>query len=121
MKKEKKILVITADAILQSRLTRSLECRGFIVSNARSYEDELWEAIEDVAPDLIIVDPVVPGLQGVVSSVNIRRWCQAPILILSAADAGDNKVRQLDLHSPDLLTKPFDIDELISKLGLILS
>ncbi len=120
IKKQEKILVITGDVRLQNWLALALESRGFIVSGVEGRQDGLREAIEAVAPDLIIIDPVLPGLHGVSCSVAIRRWCPAPILLLTAANDREDKVRLLELHSPDLLSKPLDLDELISKLRVII-
>ncbi len=121
MKRNKKILIISSDQKLQERLQTNLEPRGFLISNAECSEDELCRIIESIGPDLIIVDPEIPGLEGLVCSLISRRWSKAPILIVSAAGADEDTVRGLDLRSPNHLTKPFPIEELMAKIDLILS
>ena len=68
--------------------------------------------LDEELPDLIIVDIMMPSLDGLGICLYIRQWSQVPIMMLSTWGTEEGKIRGLDLSSDSYLTKPFGIDEL---------
>ena len=76
-------------------------------------EDGLKEVLNELQPSLIIVDIMMPRMDGVGILLRIREWSSVPTILLSSWKAGKNKVRGLNVHSADGLSDPFGIDELM--------
>src|SRR3954469_4086730 len=98
-------------ALLHALLTQA----GFPVTLAASGQ----EGLEHTAlrpPVAIILDLLLPDIEGLQLCRELRRWSDAPIIVLSTNDAAPLKVRALDLGADDYLTKPFDVDELLARL-----
>lgn len=76
-------------------------------------------ALDTVAkwrPDLILLEIQLPGLDGFEVCRRVRDWSQVPIIILSARDDEDSKVRALDLGADDFVAKPFGVRELLARI-----
>jgi two-component system KDP operon response regulator KdpE len=114
---EKPVKIVVADdeqAILRM-LTRNLTRRGYEVVTAADGEEAL-NRIEDNLPDLVILDLMMPRLDGLEVCRQVREWSQVPIIILSARGEEARKVEALDLGADDYLTKPFGLDELLARV-----
>jgi two-component system, OmpR family, KDP operon response regulator KdpE len=114
---EKPVKIVVADdeqAILRM-LTRNLTRRGYEVITAADGEEAL-NRIEDSLPDLVILDLMMPRLDGLEVCRQVREWSQVPIIILSARGEETRKVEALDLGADDYLTKPFGLDELLARV-----
>jgi two-component system KDP operon response regulator KdpE len=77
-------------------------------------------AVAEEPPDLLILDVMMPGINGLEVARRVRRTSQAPILMLTVRDELATKVAALDLGADDYLTKPFRIEELLSRVRAIL-
>ncbi len=69
--------------------------------------------LDNELADLVIVDIIMPSLDGIRECLYIRQWSQVPIMMLSTWGTGGNRVRGLDLGADSYLTEPFGVDELM--------
>jgi two-component system response regulator ResD len=114
-----KILVIEDEASIIQLVRLYLEEAGYTVIAAHNGIAGL-EAHATAPPDLIILDLMLPGLDGYEVCKRIRATSQTPILILTARRTEDDRVLGLDLGADDYLTKPFSPRELVSRVRAIL-
>jgi two-component system KDP operon response regulator KdpE len=114
-----RVLVVDDDPAIGRALQRNLVARGYEVWVSESGTDAL-QAKDDHAPDLIILDLMLPDLSGIDVCRAIRRESAVPILVLSAKGEQQTKVQALDLGADDYLTKPFGMDELLARMRALL-
>ncbi len=101
-------------------ISRGLEEDGYATDLAASGEDGLWMASENPY-DAIVLDVMLPGADGFEVCRSLRSaGCWAPVLMLTAKDAVEDRVRGLDAGADDYLTKPFGFDELLARLRALL-
>lgn len=113
------ILVIDDDEKITALLRRSLKFEGFKVSTARDGLEGLGKAMEE-QPDLVILDLMLPGLDGFEVCQKIRDFSSVPILMLTAKDEVRDRVKGLDLGADDYLVKPFALEELLARVRALL-
>jgi len=113
------ILLVDDDPNLLSVLARRLTREGFDVRTAPSGLAAL-AAMERAWPSLLIVDLMMPGMDGFELCRRVKRLADLPIIVLSAVDASEAKVRALEEYAEDYVTKPFDPDELVARVQRIL-
>jgi len=111
-----RILVIEDERRILSFLERGLAAAGHHVITAESGEDGV-ELAQDDAVDLVLLDIRLPGMDGhdVLARIR-RRRADVPVLMLTARDDVDHKVRALDAGADDYLTKPFAFEELLARI-----
>ncbi len=114
-----KILIIEDDLDLLHLLRRKLEDDGYEVSAAQDGFDGL-QLTRKHKPHVILLDLMMPRMDGWETCRSIRKISNAPILILTALDGDANKVRGLDLGADDYLTKPFSLSELAARIRALL-
>lgn len=115
-----RVLVVEDEPPLAAVLRRGLTEEGFAVDVAASGEDASWCAMENDY-DAIVLDVVLPGIDGFTVVRHLRgadRW--APVLLLTARDAVEDRVHGLDAGADDYLTKPFAFEELLARLRALL-
>ncbi len=113
------ILVIDDDVQIQ-RVARSiLTARNYQVAQVLNGAEAL-QAIADISPALIILDLMLPGMDGLTICREARQWYPGPILVLSARGQEHDKIKALDLGADDYLTKPFAAGELLARLRALL-
>jgi two-component system KDP operon response regulator KdpE len=112
---KKKILVVDDDPAILRLLSTNLKARGYEVITATDGEESL-EAVQKDFIDLLILDIMMPKVDGVEVCRRIREWSDIPIIILSARGDENDKVKCLELGADDYLTKPFGIAELIARI-----
>ncbi len=113
------ILVIEDDARIAAFVGRGLEGDGHRVLHGPSGEDGLVLAA-DPAIDLVVLDLSLPGIDGTEVLHHLRRSApDLPVLVLTARDATDEKVRVLDAGASDYMTKPFALDELLARVRVL--
>ncbi len=111
-----RILVVEDEPKLADLIRRGLLEQGFAADTASSGEDALWMA-GSTEYDAILLDVNLPGIDGFETCHRLRNekvW--APILMLTARDATDDRVTGLDRGADDYLVKPFEFDELFARV-----
>ncbi len=114
---KKHILIVEDDLDISRLLTLELEDAGFAVS---AYDTGIrgLSAIREFNPDLVILDLGLPDLNGAEIARRVRKTCETPIIILTAADDVDTKVEMLNSGADDYLAKPFHVEELIARINV---
>ena len=115
-----KILVISSDPVMLRFLQQNLSESDYQVASTKHDKEELRAILDKELPDLVILDIMMPNLDGIEVCLRIRQWSQAPIMMLSAWGTGEGKVRGLDLSADSYLTEPFGIDELMARIKEVL-
>jgi DNA-binding response OmpR family regulator len=92
---------------------------GFDVECAADGNDAIRRARE-FAPDLVILDVMLPGRDGFEVVGLLRRGGQTPVIMLTARSAKADMLRGLDLGADDYVTKPFDLEELLARVRAVL-
>ncbi len=111
-----KILTLSSDPVLTRFLRQNLSGSEHEMSVRQDVGEDLKAVIDDERPDLILLDIVMPSLDGIEICLRIRQWCLIPIIMLSTWGAGDGKIRGLNLGADGYLTEPFGIDELMVRI-----
>jgi len=115
-----RLLVVEDDKRVSSFVRRGLAAEGFIVDVAQDGREGFHLAL-DQSYDLIVLDVLLPHLDGLEVLAEIRRHgCQAPVLILSARDAVQDRIRGLNTGADDYLVKPFEFEELTARVRALL-
>jgi len=114
-----RILVVDDDPEILSFLRRGLIYEGYEVDTAIDGPSALAAAREKM-PDFVILDVMLPGLDGFEVCRRLRRAGDVPILMLTAKDAVVDKVTGLDSGADDYLVKPFAFDELLARMRALL-
>ena len=114
-----RILVIDDEPQMRRLLRVALEAADYRVFEAATGQEGLVEAASR-QPDAILLDLGLPEFDGMEVLRRLREWTSTPVLVLSVQDAGEDKVRALDLGADDYVTKPFDTPELLARLRVLL-
>jgi len=115
----RKILVVDDEERMVRFIRLNLEHDGFLVSEAFNGKEALQQLREE-APDLILLDVMMPGLDGFEVLQMIREVSKIPVLMLTAKGEEDDRVRGLELGADDYITKPFSPRELVSRVKAVL-
>lgn len=110
-----KILVIEDDANINQMLNEALTKKGYQAVSAYSGTEGLLR-VQQEQYQLIILDLILPGMNGQEVLINIRKYTGAPVIVLSAKDELDTKVDLLTLGANDYMTKPFELKELEARI-----
>jgi len=114
------ILVIDDDEKITSMLRRGLAFEGYRVRTARSGVEGL-DALRQEEPDLVVLDIMMPGLDGWEVCRRLREaGSRVPVLMLTAKDEVADRVRGLDTGADDYLVKPFALEELLARIRALL-
>ncbi len=110
-----RILVIDDESQIRRLLKVTLVAHGYVVDEASDASDGLDQIIS-FKPDLILLDLGLPDMDGLDVIHSIREWSKTPILILSAREHENEKIKALDLGADDYITKPFGMGELLARI-----
>lgn len=114
-----RILTVEDDPDLRSGIVQTLREDGYAVDQAADGDEGLHRALAwDY--DAIILDIMLPKLDGHQVLLQLRRRKQTPVLFLTARDTVDDRVEGLDLGADDYLVKPFDLSEMLARLRSII-
>jgi len=116
---KKKVLVVDDEKTLVKALTFNLEKEGYEVVTAYDGEEALKQ-VESDNPDLVILDLMLPGLDGFEVCRRVRKNLDIPIIMLTAKGDDIDKILGLELGADDYITKPFNPRELIARVKAIL-
>jgi two-component system response regulator VicR len=112
---EKKILVVDDEKPIADILQFNLKKEGFEVTCA--YDgNEAIKLVEEIQPDLILLDIMLPGRDGMEVCREVRKKYDIPIIMLTAKDSEIDKVLGLELGADDYVTKPFSTREIIARV-----
>jgi two-component system, OmpR family, response regulator len=114
-----RVLLVEDEPRLARSLARALREEGYAVDAALAGDDGLHQA-ESCAYDAIILDVMLPKLDGWQVLERLRRVKTTPVLMLTARDATRDRVRGLDSGADDYLVKPFDLSELLARLRALI-
>ena len=117
----KKTTILTADddPQLLRLITRNLQLEGYEVLPVSDGQQAL-EQIEQKSPDVVLLDVMMPRMDGFTVCHKVREFSSVPIIIVTARGQDQDKVRGLDLGADDYLTKPFSVDELLARVRSVL-
>ncbi|MHB8857069.1 MAG: response regulator transcription factor [Bellilinea sp.] len=116
---KERILIIEDDEAIVRVLRRSLAYEGYTVNAAFDGETGLTLA-RDAHPDLVILDWMLPGMDGLEVCERLRGGGNIPILMLTAKDTVQDRVHGLDAGADDYMVKPFQLDELLARVRALL-
>jgi two-component system KDP operon response regulator KdpE len=113
------ILVVDDELQIQRFLRHALEAAGYIVYLANDGIAALT-AVESKNPDLIILDLGLPGLDGQLVLGQLRQKSEIPVIVLSARNDENEKIKSFDIGANDYVEKPFGIGELLARIRALL-
>jgi two-component system, OmpR family, response regulator MprA len=116
---QSRVLVVEDDARLAATLQRVLEAEGHEVEVAANGLEAMRRA-RLRTPDLVVLDVMLPGADGVTVCRKLRETAQFPILMLTALSGTEERVRGLDSGADDYLVKPFAYQELLARVRALL-
>jgi len=117
--KKTRILVVDDELNIVKFLRANLEAKNYVVLAAMDGAEAL-QTFEMELPDLVILDIMMPKIDGFEVCRRLREWSQIPIIMLSARGDESDKVKCLDLGADDYITKPFGKGELIARVKAVL-
>lgn len=117
--KEPLVLVVDDEKPLRDFVLRNLEVRGYqVVTAADGIEAMKMFNSHDI--DLVILDIMMPRMDGLETTRRIRQSSTVPIIILTALDGEVDKIRSFDMGADDYLTKPFGVGELLARVRAVI-
>lgn len=116
---KQRILIVDDDPHISRMVRLYLEKEGFEVAEC-ARGDEAVERFRKVQPDLVLLDVMLPGMDGLEVLREIRRESKVPTIMLTARDETIDKVLGLELGADDYVTKPFENKELVARVKAVL-
>lgn len=113
------VLVADDDAPILRLVRTKLQADGYGVITAMNGEEAV-NLFEEERPDIVVLDLMMPVMDGYDAMQRIRQAADVPIVILTARSAAPERIRGLDLGADDYVTKPFNPEELSARIGAIL-
>ncbi|MCQ8279162.1 response regulator transcription factor [Acetobacteraceae bacterium KSS8] len=114
-----RILVVEDDPGMRMLILRVLQANGFAVRGARD-GGEMWQAIESTPFDLVILDVMLPGANGLDLCRTLRTRSQVPVIMVSARGEELDRVSGLETGADDYVAKPFGQKELLARVRAVL-
>lgn len=114
-----RVLIVEDDEGIRETLRYNLARAGFAVQEAGDGTGGLRNFLAS-APDLILLDLMLPGMSGIEVCRTIRRTSRVPIIMLTAKDSEVDKVVGLELGADDYVTKPFSVREVLARINAVL-
>ncbi len=119
MPEKQRILLVDDDPNISHLVRLYLEKEGFDVTEAARGDDAL-SSFQKEAPSLVLLDVMLPGLDGLQVLKEIRKTSKVPVIMLTARDETFDKVLGLELGADDYITKPFESKELVARVKAVL-
>ena len=113
------VLVVDDDIRILRMLQRMLELEGYCVLTASNGIAAL-DIFDEETPELVLLDIMLPGMDGYTVCRNIREFSQLPIIMITAKDSDEEKIQGLDAGADDYVTKPFSSNELVARMRAVL-
>src|SRR5256886_5105040 len=116
-----KVLVVDDERAVRESLRRALELEGYDIELAGDGNEALYRIETESHPDAVILDVLMPGMDGLEVCWTIRRSGNTvPVLMLTARTQVEDRVEGLDAGADDYVTKPFALEELLARLRALL-
>ena len=119
MSEKQRILLVDDDPNISHLVRLYLEKEGFEVTESARGDDALI-SFQQATPDLVLLDVMLPGMDGLQVLREIRKTSKAPVIMLTARDETFDKVLGLELGADDYITKPFETKELVARVKAVL-
>lgn len=113
------VLVVDDEKSIREFVLKNLEIRGYRVVTARDGIEAI-KVFNTHDIDLVILDIMMPRMDGLVTTRRIRQSSLVPIIILTALDGESDKIKAFNLGADDYLTKPFGVGELLARVKAVL-
>jgi len=113
------VLVVEDEPQMRRFLRAALETHEYRMIEAKSGQEALAE-VATRSPDIVLLDLGLPDTDGVEILTRLREWTEVPVIVVSARDQEDEKIRALDAGADDYLTKPFGAGELLARMRVAL-
>ncbi|RLT21192.1 MAG: DNA-binding response regulator, partial [Chloroflexi bacterium] len=117
--RDKLVLVVDDEVRITSMMRMNLEAEGVRVIAASNGREAL-DAIREEIPDIVILDVMMPGMDGYETLRRIRTSSQVPVIMLTAKDEENDRIKGLELGADDYIGKPFSYRELVSRIKAVL-
>ena len=117
--KGQRIFVVDDDPGILRLIAANLDAREFEAWTFTS-ATSAWEQMDNKMPDLVILDILLPGIDGMELLRRIRATSGVPIMMISSKEEMDAKLEALDLGADDYLTKPFSVEEMLARVRAVL-
>ena len=115
-----KIFCVEDDANIRELVLYTLNATGFETKGFES-GTELFDGIKEEMPDLVLLDIMLPGIDGMeILEILKREYNDLPVIMVTAKSDQIDKIKGLDNGADDYITKPFDIMELVSRVKAVL-
>jgi two-component system KDP operon response regulator KdpE len=114
-----RILVVDDEPQIRRSLQINLEAKGYTVVTAEAGEQAM-QAMASHKPDVIVMDLLLPGMDGIELTRQVRQHSAVPIIFLSAIGEERKKVEALEMGADDYVTKPFSMEELLARIKSVL-
>src|SRR5512143_3157766 len=120
MPDEKELILLIEDEPQMRRFLRiTLTTHSYRLVEAATAQEGLMQAATR-NPDVVLLDLGLPDLDGLEVTRRLREWTQTPVIVISAREQEQDKVRALDAGADDYLTKPFSAGELLARIRVAL-
>ena len=116
---ERKVVVVEDDINIAELLRLYLEKDGFAVTVSHDGAEGLRLA-EEIKPDLVMLDIMLPGMDGWQVCKRLRQTSKVPIIMLTAKGETEDKVQGLEMGADDYIVKPFEVKELLARIHAVL-
>lgn len=113
------ILIVDDEPSIRRFVGAGLRAEGFEVTETVDGEQAV-QAVEESSPDLMILDIMMPKMDGFEVCRRVREWSHVPIIMLSVMGEEQDKVKSLRVGADDYLVKPFGIQELVARVEAVL-
>lgn len=114
-----RVLVVEDSETIREMVSEALSDVGYHTVSRRD-GDRLEEALDGLRPDLVVLDVMLPGRDGFALIDVIRDWGDVGIVLITARDGLEDRLRGLDGGADDYVIKPFELAELVSRVGAVL-
>lgn len=114
-----RVLVVEDSETIREMVSEALADAGYH-TDTRCDGDGLEETLDGVRPDLVVLDVMLPGRDGFELIDVIREWGEIGIVLITARDGLPDRLRGLDSGADDYVVKPFELAELVSRVGAVL-
>ncbi len=118
MMKRFRVLIVDDEPRIINFLSSKLKASGYDVITASNGAEAL-EQVQAQEPDLMVLDVMMPKMDGFETLKNLRAFSSVPVIILSARDTNMDKIKGLDMGADDYLAKPFSPDELVARIEAV--